>query len=504
MLVFSLVAALSPTATTAQSQIGDLSGAPVDVHSGSCDDFLTEPAYDGGDVEVQQMSDVRDSDGFVDSGLLEDDDNGVLGVDFNNDDALDDGEIIGGLDDDVQAGIAEADFDESVDNSEPYVAVLHAGADTYETILACGSIADAEENDGNLITRLQPVDGSGIFGYSVLPEDGTDITTYIFQQGTAPAATPAPSPEAVEGYPVGIHSGDCNEWTTEPAFDVGTMQVTNVAAAGEQEVGDVETELPEEAGALGDVYHVDEDTDAGADELLDEGPYVVAVHQDAGENYSKLVACGSIFDIPENDSLIVPLQPVGDSNMAGVALIGTGDDTLAAFLWQCEPLEQDVDPTPTPAPTPTPTPTPEPTATPEPTPTPTPEPTPVPTVVVEETEVVTETEVVEVTEVVTETEVVLAPTATALAQEGGSQPQAVELGDEDPGDLNVQVGQSITIANTSDAERTFQVEDLGIDEAIPAGEQIEIAIPDNAETGTFRYAVLEGDETVFEGDFNVE
>lgn len=518
-LVLGLLAALSPTATIAQTQISDLSGAPVDIHSGSCDDFLAEPAYDGGDLEIQQMGDVLNEDDFVASGLLQDEEAGSLGVDINADDVLDDNEIIGGIDEDVTVGVAEAGFDENVDSSESWVAVLHAGPDTYDTVLACGSITDAEEEDGNLITRLQPVDGSGIFGYSVLPTDGSDMTSYIFQQGAAPQATEAPSPEGTEGYPVGIHSGDCQEWTTEPAYDVGVMRVTNVAADDEQEVGDTETELPAEAEALGDVYHVDVNIDASSDELLDEGPYVVAVHQGSAEGeYEKLVACGSIFDIPENDSLIVPLQPVADSNMTGVALIGTGDDTLSAFLWACEPLEQDVDPTPTPAPSPTPTP--EPTATPEPTPTPTPAPTetPVPTVVVEETEVITETEVVEVTEVVTETEIVevteevvtteevLAPTATALAQEqeGGSQPLMVELSDEDPGELSATAGQTITVSNTTDGERIFRIEDLSIEETIAAGEQVDVTVPEDTEAGTYSYRVLEGEDTEFEGELNVE
>lgn len=502
-LTVALVSFTGWTGTTAQG-LDSLSGAPVDIHEGSCDDFLTEPAYDGGDLEVQSLSEVRDGDDFVESGLTEV--GNTLGVDVNGDGELDDTETIGAADaTDTEAAVAEADISDGVAEDGNWVAVVHASPDAYETTLACGSITEAaEDDDGNLVAYMHPVDDASAFGYAVLNGDRNHLDTYLFQPGQAPD-TPAAAgaddatPDVAEGFPVGIHQGTCTDWTVEPAYDAGFMQVTNVGAEGEQEVGDTSVEVPEEAAVLGDVYHTDDEAEFNGGELLDEGPYVVAVHQSEQE-YGTLVACGPVLDIPEDDTLMVPLVPVGDSNYTGMALIPQDEEEFTALLWQCEPIEQQEIPTPTPTPEPTPTPTPE------------------PTVVIEETEVVTETEVVEVTEVVTETEVVeetevitetevvTAPTATALAQEQGEggQPQEFELGSESPGDITAQAGETFTVTNTSENERTFQISDLGIDETIPAGESLEVTLPDEVEAGDYPYEVMEGDESVFEGNLTVE
>jgi hypothetical protein len=411
-LLMGLLVVVGPSGAGAQQSMDNLSGAPVDIHEGSCDDFLQEPAYDGGDVEVQSLSDLRDSDDFVDSGLTEV--GNTLGVDVNGDGTIDDSETIGAVDGDAQVAVAETDIGDEVDTSKPYVAVLHAGADTYDTVLACGSITDAaEDDDGNLIAYMHPVGDATTFGYAVLNSDHNHITTYLFEPGTAPEQPAAAggeeaTPTVAEGYPVDIHRGTCADWTTEPAYDVGQMQKTNVAAEGEQEVGDTDAALPDNASQLGDVYEVDQDVEFTGSELLDEGPYVVGVHKSQDE-YDTLIACGNVFDIPEDNDLVVPLQPVGDSNMTGVALIGTDDQSLAAFLWSCEPLQPAEHATPAPTPTVEPSPTTVPSAVVEQTQ------VVEATEVVEATKVVTETQVVETTKVVTETEVVPAPTATAQA-----------------------------------------------------------------------------------------
>ena len=502
-LTVALVSFMGSTGTTAQG-IDNLSGAPVDIHEGSCDDFLTEPAYDAGDLEVQPLSEVREGDDFTDSGLLED--GNILGVDVNGDDTLDDTETIGAADDaDTQVAVAEADISDGVAEDGTWVAVVHASPDAYDTTLACGSITDAaEDDDGNLVAYMHPTGDASAFGYAVLSDDRNHIDTYLFQPGAAPDA---PAATGAEGFPVGIHSGTCTNWTVEPAYDAGLLEVTNVGAEGEQEVGTTDVEVPEEASVLGDVYHVDNEAEFSGNELLDEGPYVVAVHQ-SEDDYGTLVACGPVLDIPEDDNLMVPLVPVGDSNFTGMALIPQDDEEFTALLWQCEPIEQQEIPTPTP--------TPEPTNTPVPTNTPTPVPTntPVPTAVIEETEVITETEVIEVTEVVTETaiveeteiitetEVVLAPTATALAEQGVNV-DLFELGDE-PVELTGTAGESFIVVNTADTERTFRVADLGIDETIEAGSELQVILPEEVEAGSYTYEVMEGDESVFEGNLTVE
>jgi hypothetical protein len=311
---------------------------------------------------------------------------------------------------------------------------------------------------------------------------------------------------------VDVHSGTCTDWVTEPIHDLGDMQVTNVGAEGDQEAGDVSGDVPEAAAALGPVYQVNNtDTDLdGAQLLEDGGEYVIAVHQ-SPEDYESLVACGNVIDFTQSGTLIVPLQPVGENNLTGMALIGAGglgEDVgntadmggvgtagFTAYLWQCEPVEVAVEEAPTvpPSPTATPTPTPEPSPTPtaEPSPTPTPEPSPTPEP--------TPTEVP--TTVIETTEEVLAPTATALAQQ---DQMMVELGDESPGALTASVDQPLVISNTSDVERVFRIEELGIDEPIPAGEDLEIQFPDNTEAGDYDYQVLENDEPVFEDTLTIE
>lgn len=103
------------------------------------------------------------------------------------------------------------------------------------------------------------------------------------------------------------------------------MEKTNAAAEGEQEVGDTST--------------VDQDVDFCGSEQIDEGPYVVAVHQSQDDD-NTLVARGNVVDIREEDAVVVPLQPVGDSNLTGVAMIGRDDGSFSAWLWHREPLEQ--------------------------------------------------------------------------------------------------------------------------------------------------------------------
>jgi hypothetical protein len=336
-----------------------------------------EPAYDGGDLEPTSLNEVRD-DGYSVLGLLQDSDAGILGVDLNVDDALQDTEIIGAIDEDIPVAVAETDIEAGIEEEGEWVIALHAGPDTYETLLACGSLTDAETDDEDRrIVPLQPTGDANVFGFAVLEEGGQSIHTYIFQPGTGPAATPTIDFSG-EAHPVDIHQGDCNEWTTEPAFDVGDMQVTNVAADGEQEPGDTEGTIPPDAVALGPVYKIDVAADFNGQQLLEDGPYIVGVHQSA-EDYSTLVACGSVLPIIEGDNVIVPLQPVGETNQTGFVMMNMEGSDVSGFLWQCEPLEADTDPTPTPAPEPTPT--------------------PVPSAVIEETEIVP------------------APTATALAEE---------------------------------------------------------------------------------------
>jgi hypothetical protein len=109
------------------------------------------------------------------------------------------------------------------------------------------------------------------------------------------------------------------------------------------------------------------------------------------------------------------------------------------------------------------------------------------------------------TEVITVTEVVGAPTATALAEQAGEPPAAIiDLGEEPAGPLTSAAGGTLTFTNPTDVERVFRVADLGIEEVIPAGGELEVALPEDAEAGDYTYEVLEGDEVIYEDALTVE
>jgi hypothetical protein len=500
ILLLLLTMAMMAMAPLASGQaVEDISGAPVDIHSGTCQEPVLEPVFDAGELGADTIEGIQDEKSPTD-GLIVDQAAGARGVDLDGDGALAENEIIGGADTDAPLAWADFESEEPVIEAgvdEPLVVIVHADADAgYSTFIACGSLTDAQPNDeGRRIVPLAPQGDYTSFGYAVLSEDGQTMTTYMFQPGTVPQATPDPLANAQGPFPVDIHSGTCTDWTTEPIYDMGEMQVTNVWAPGDQEAGDTGGEVPEAAASLGPVYQVNTDeTDFDAAQLVEEGEHVIAVHQSA-EDYETLVACGNILDFTQDGNLIVPLQPVGESNLTGVTLIG--DNGFNAYLWQCEPVEQAAEEQPTvpPAPTPTPTPTTEPSPTPtaEPSPTPTSEPTPTPEP--------TATEVP--TTVIETTEEVLAPTATALAQQEQSQ-DVIELADESPGALTLTADEPLVFNNTSDTDRVFRVEDLNIEETIPAGEELEVQLPDDTEPGDYPYQILENDEPVFEDTLTVE
>lgn len=486
-MVLSLFAAAAP-GVSAQSVIGELEGAPVDIHPGTCDDFVTEPAFDGGAI-VPSTLDERWEDETLQAGILVDEQMGASGVDLNNDGVLQEEEVVAPTGEDAEIGFAESpDEVAGVDTAQPHVVAVHASPDAYDTIRACGSMDDAQQDDqGRSIIPLQGVDDASIFGFSVMEQEGGNLTTYLFTQGAAPEQTPVAAEElAGEGHPVDIHPGTCADWTTEPVYDLGDLQETNVAAEGAQAPGDMSGEIPERAQDLGPVYKADAENEFDADELLTGGPFVVAVHESSND-YETLVACGEVLPIFFEDQVLVILKPVGESAQTGMVTIDQEEGTSHAYLWNCAPIGEAEHEEATPLPEPTPT----------------EEPTEEATAVIEETEVVVETEVI------TETVVVPAPTATAEAEqeeEGETQEGAttVELGDESPGALTTQVGQSLTLNNPSDNERTFQVQDLGIDETVAGGEQVTVPVPDDAEPGTYTYQVLEGEETLYEDELTVE
>ena len=200
--------------------------------------------------------------------------------------------------------------------------------------------------------------------------------------------------------------------------------------------------------SAGVVWKADEEVNFDGEELVTQGPYVMVVHQSA-QAYDTYLACGEVLDLVEEDNVVVPLRPIGNSNYTGVALIEENDGEYAAFLFrgiQAPGEGPRIPPTPTPPP-PTPTPVP-PTPTPvPPTPTPTPEPFDLPTQV------------------------------------------TIELGNNqfNPSEFRVapDTDVEVTLANLSTSRASFTIDELGIDETLEPDETRTITI--NAPAGQYTY-----------------
>ncbi len=200
----------------------DLQDAPVGLHDGTCADPTLESRYDVGELETlaanEAAAGVLDDDDLDDNGVADLDEEGYLDEDLDDDGILDDGEDLNengvldrGVDVDGDGILGEADAfvvaidlptvyraDEEIDATfddlfgEPVVIAVHASADDYGTILACGELTAANwEDEEDVVIPIAPVGGSGIYGYAVFERDTgnvpifgentTGVTTYLFE-----------------------------------------------------------------------------------------------------------------------------------------------------------------------------------------------------------------------------------------------------------------------------------------------------------------------------------
>lgn len=485
-MVLSLVASGITIATAQESSIPE--GAPVDIHSGTCSDIVAEPAYDGGDISSSTTEEMWGDETFM-TGIFEDDQLQASGVDFNNDGQLQAEEVITPNGMSAPMGHAQGDLGSDVNTEEPYVVVVHASPEAYDTYVACGTIQGSESTDNGNLIYLQPVDDSGLFGYAVL--DGNTLNTYLFQPNTEPLqATPSGEQISIEGRPVEIHSGVCQDFVAEPMYDIGDFHQTNVYAEGQQEAGDTEAEVPSEAQDLGPVYRLDgEGTQLEGESILDaENPRVAVVHESA-ENYSSILACGQVLPVMDEDNVVVFLHPVGGSNYTGYLETSEDLQNAQGFLWWIENFGAQDQPQATPiqAGTPAPIETPQPTETEE------------ATVVIEQTVVVPAEEATAIVEDEQQ------PTEEPTPEEGQQQEAvAIEIGGDEAVDIFASPGQTLMFSNEFESERTFRISDLDMEVTLGSGEQTEQTLSEDAETGEYTYEVLEGEETVYEGTFTVE
>lgn len=214
-----LAAVSAQESTPAPSDVSPVVG----IHSGSCTDFTTEPAYDLGEMERITVQGIFESeDGIAetvvdfdpylayDDGWFDDEDDGYLyddvdddgifdiGFDDNDDGILDDEEVLGeDLDGDTVLAAHElwsplpvqtvwkADTDDlGFDGTElivegPYAMVVHASPGNYDQILACGPVLDLVEEDF-VIVPLQSYSNSGYFGTGMIQGDEGEAAVYLF------------------------------------------------------------------------------------------------------------------------------------------------------------------------------------------------------------------------------------------------------------------------------------------------------------------------------------
>ncbi|HWV36497.1 MAG TPA: hypothetical protein VNZ55_12745 [Thermomicrobiales bacterium] len=168
--LLSFGAATAQDATPSGTPGGPTEGYPVAVHSGTCENITAEPAWDVGNATGAGVDDNKVDTIGTQSGspLLEA--NGTIDV------KLDD---LG---------------------NEPYVLAVHASADDYNTIVACGQIAGVKK-DGKLVISLAPVGQSTVVGVATfdsdksgvlgLGKDQTKVTAYVFDIASNTPATPA-------------------------------------------------------------------------------------------------------------------------------------------------------------------------------------------------------------------------------------------------------------------------------------------------------------------------
>ncbi|CAA9571396.1 MAG: hypothetical protein AVDCRST_MAG49-3656 [uncultured Thermomicrobiales bacterium] len=272
---------------------------PVDIHAGTCANPQLEPAYELGDMTIHgrvagpvivedPIDDDLDNDGVINA-----DEDRYLEEDLDGDDVLDPGEDRNGNgvletgidangDDIIDAGeevptelppayyraesTVDATFDDLFDS--PHVVAVHANADEYGTIVACGELTGTEE-DGQIVVSLRPANRSGYYGYAVFEQDTDDapaipvfgdnttgVTVYMFvnllTQRESRTATAAAAPRAAD------HDGDGVPNADEAGYVNEDLDRDGVLDAGEDL--DADGVLDEGIDANGDGLVDDEET----------------------------------------------------------------------------------------------------------------------------------------------------------------------------------------------------------------------------------------------------
>ncbi len=376
---------------------------------------------------------------------------------------------------------------------------------------------------------------------------------------------------AARAYAVAIHEGTCNELLVEPSYDLGLAQPRPMIATDDDVDDDVLT--TGDFYADGDDQIIDENTvlltgedfnsdgiadfgfDLNENEVLDadevfaqpivwsfhgdladltpvgagddddtavedlrDVPHAVVVHASLVTDQAYL-SCGEIEGVPVTDEVVVPLLPITENGLTGVAIMETGETGFLGIggdagmtsihLWpQLAPITlQALTP---PTATPEPTATLQPTATVELTPTavpPTSTPVPLTNTPVPPTNTpIPLTQTLEPTATSEPTQTPVPPTATPEIIEEPTvvieEPTAViELPTEvliefedtgmNPAEFTIaaDTDTEFTLVNQTLESKTFFIEEAAVTQEVPAGETVTIIV--NAPVGEYVYGLLE-------------
>jgi hypothetical protein len=159
-----LVSASAAAQNATPTDIGAPSeGYPVAIHEGSCEEPTEEPAW--------QMEETAVS----------------IGVDQEEPTVV--GEAVTRPVFET-TGTLDVSFDDLAGSA--HVIAVHASADDFGTVVACGAIAGIEV-DGQLVVALVPAGDSDVSGVAMITrdDDQTQVTVYIIEPEKSGEATPA-------------------------------------------------------------------------------------------------------------------------------------------------------------------------------------------------------------------------------------------------------------------------------------------------------------------------
>ena len=146
--------------------------------------------------------------------------------------------------------------------------------------------------------------------------------------GLAQDETPVEESNVVPPHPVAIHQGTCLEPTAEPAYPIGD--------AGERTGNDDATPTLEDVRGTPSGLGVDVASatiDVPLDDLLTEDrPHILMVHESA-ETYNTYIACSEIGGAVLDDSLLLGIRPLNNSEYAGVAVLAADGDQTAVTAY---------------------------------------------------------------------------------------------------------------------------------------------------------------------------